>query len=173
VAPNGNRCTAMHVEADMVARPTFAAAASMAVIGLALATGPSACASTAQPGGSAPVTLSPLPPNPCPSGSAGAVTLTEKDSGHSVCMAINGRLEIYLHSTPDAKWAPIQSSSTLLHPVASGKRTLPLGVTAGFYVSDAQGSVRLTSSRPTCPPASASNPLCTPQRDFQVDVIVR
>jgi hypothetical protein len=85
---------------------------------------------------------------------------------------MGGRLEIYLHSTPDALWAPIHIDGAALHPVASGKGTLPLGVTAGFYAAGATGAARLSSSRPACPPPSTSNLACGALRDFHVDVTV-
>ena len=126
------------------------------------------------PGGGVPTTgSSSAAPSPCqPDGSGATRTITEADSGTSICLALGQRLEVYLHGTVGAMWAPVSLDGAALSAAANGKGTLPVGVTGGFFVGSATGDAHLRSSRSTC--ASAS-PAATPCGNtmFTVDVQVR
>src|SRR4051795_5039431 len=79
-------------------------------------------------------------------------TVTEADSGHTLCLTRSARLEVYLHGTSQSRWSPIRLDGAALRRAPSGKGTLARGVTAGFFAADRAGTARLTSARP-CGPA--------------------
>ena len=126
-----------------------------------------------------PVTTSTTPTSaaaqatPCRTSASGTTqVLSEANTGSTVCLRVGDRLEVYLHGTPGAPWTPIAVDGTAVGTAVSGKGTLALGVTGGFFVATRPGAARLTSARPACrTPASASVP-CTGDT-FAVDVQVR
>jgi hypothetical protein len=129
---------------------------------------------TQTPAGNAPATTgSSPPPSPCQPDPSGATrTVTEADSGSAVCLAVGQRLEVYLHGTLADRWAPISLEGKALSLVASGKGTLAIGVTGGFFVGSATGDAHLTSSRSTCDDSSPTPTSCG-RTMFTVDVQVR
>jgi hypothetical protein len=140
-----------------------------------LAGGLAACATPASaPTTGAPATTSSTAqPATCQPDSSGVTrTITEADSGTTVCLAVGQHLEVYLHGTLPAKWEPIAIDGHALSTVASGKGALPVGVTGGFFVGNAAGEARLTSSRPACPDPSPSASPCG-AATFVVSVDVR
>jgi hypothetical protein len=96
------------------------------------------------------------------------VTLTEADSGSTVCLAVGMRLEVYLHGSPSAKWSPIAVTGTGVAVAPSGKGALALGVTGGFYAATAAGDAQLASTRPDCGTPSPGASCAT--RTFVVQV---
>ena len=140
-----------------------------------LAGGLAACATTASapPAGAPATASSTAQPATCqPDRSGVTKTITEADTGTTVCLAVGQRLEVYLHGTLPAKWEPITIDGHALSPVASGKGALAVGVTGGFFVGNAAGDVRLTSSRPACPEPSPPASPCG-GATFVVSVDVR
>jgi hypothetical protein len=99
-------------------------------------------------------------------------TITEVDSGSTICLAVGQPLEVYLHGTLAAKWTPIAIDGHALSAVANGKGTLAIGVTGGFFVGSAAGDARLTSSRPPCPTSTPPGSPCG-EATFVVSVEVR
>ena len=91
----------------------------------------------------------PTPPAPagCPSGRADPVQLNDGDDGAVVCLAVGGRVEVYLRGSDDDRWATIGVDGNALEPAPNGKRALQLGVTAGFYAGTRPGTAHLTSAR--------------------------
>ena len=102
------------------------------------------------PGPTTPTTTPvPTPPAParCPSGRADPVQLNDGDDGAVVCLAVGGRVEVYLRGSDDDRWATIGVDGNALEPAPNGKRALQLGVTAGFYAGTRPGTAHLTSAR--------------------------
>jgi hypothetical protein len=75
------------------------------------------------------------------------VILSEQDSGGRVCLQPGTRLEIYLHGTASDRWSAPVCDSAVLGPAVSGKGTLAIGVTAGFFVARQPGPGHVTSTR--------------------------
>lgn len=96
-------------------------------------------------------------------------TATEADSGQAFCLTRSARLEVYLHGTAQNRWSPIRLDGDALRRAPSGKGTLALGVTAGFFVADHAGTARLSSTRPCRGPAGN----CESPRPFEITVVVR
>jgi hypothetical protein len=96
------------------------------------------------------------PPACQPDGAGATRTVTESDSGSTICLAVGQRLEVYLHGTLGDTWAPVTEDGPALSAAANGRGTLPVGVTGGFFIGSATGDARLTSSRPACPSSQAS-----------------
>lgn len=102
--------------------------------------------------------------------------MTEADSGRIVCLARDGRIEIYLHGSLDRRWSSIDASGTVLRPVASGKGALAVGVTGGFFAAAGTGTGSLSSSRPACASPITGTPgstsTCDPAETFILVVVV-
>ena len=146
----------------------FALAATVTLAG-----GIAACATPASTPTTGPTATSTTQPPACQPDRSGVTrTITEVDSGSTICLAVGQRLEVYLHGTLQAKWAPIAIDGHALSAVASGKGALAVGVTGGFFVGNAAGDARLTSSRPACPEPSSSASPCG-EATFVVSVDVR
>ena len=104
---------------------------------------------------------------------SGQVTVTEAQSGQELCVTTGTLVQVYLHGQQGAAWSPVNSDGTALRAVASGKRALPLGVTAGFFQAVGAGTARVTAGRPVCPSAPPGSVKCMAMRDFSVTVEVR
>jgi hypothetical protein len=98
-------------------------------------------------------------------------TVTEAESGQTVCLTRSGRLEVDLHGTRQNPWSPIRLDGTALRRAPSGKEMLALGVTGGFFAADHDGTARLTSTRSCGRPAPPGN--CASPRTFEITVVVR
>lgn len=124
--------------------------------------------------GSPVATGSPTPPSgeSATSGACGSgrVTVTELDSGHDLCVTVGTLVEVYLHGTPDARWTAVASDSPALRPVASGKGSVPLGVTAGFFQATAAGTAHVTANRPACPSPAPGAAACAARTAFTLTV---
>jgi len=94
--------------------------------------------------------------------------VTEADAARKICLAQGARLEILLKGSQDALWSQPLSDSASLSPVASGKRTLVVGVTGGFFVAAAKGSAQVTAGR-DCAAAAAG---CAGRQSFRITVTV-
>jgi hypothetical protein len=138
-----------------------------------LASAVAGCASSGSTPASAPATAPATgTPTPCASGRSGDVrTVTDADSGATICLAVGARLEVYLHSTLSDMWSPISLGGNALAPQANGKGTLPIGVTGGFFVARTKGSAHLTSTRAACPAPSTATAACG-RTQFALDVMV-
>lgn len=113
-----------------------------------------------------------LPGSPVPSWACrSAATVTEADSGHTYCLSRSGRLDVYLHGSPQDRWSAITLTGDALRRRASGKGTLSLGVTGGFFIADRAGTASLTSTRLPCP-RSAPVGSCGSLRAFSITVVV-
>ncbi|MCW2917336.1 MAG: hypothetical protein JWN52_5404 [Actinomycetia bacterium] len=110
----------------------------------------------------------PAPSPPCPA----TVTLTEADNGRTLCLTQPGHLEVYLHGTARDRWQPITLEGDALRRAASGKATLVLGVTGGFFTTAHVGTVHLSSARRPCG-TPAPGVTCGPLRTFKIAITVR
>jgi hypothetical protein len=133
----------------------------VAVAGLVTSAG---CGQAPRPAG--PV-ASPTPPRHCQS----VATVTEADSGRTYCLARSALVEVYLHGTAQDRWPPITLEGDALRRAASGKGTLVLGVTGGFFVADHAGTARLTAARRPCDRRAPVRD-CRPPRTFDITVVV-
>jgi hypothetical protein len=105
---------------------------------------------TARPatGGGASTTSPAGQPTQChPDRSTVTRTVTEVDSGTTICLVVGQHLEVYLHGSLADPWSPIGLAGSALSPAANGKGTLPVGVTGGFYLARTAGSARVMSWR--------------------------
>ncbi|HEX6469211.1 MAG TPA: hypothetical protein VF069_08960 [Streptosporangiaceae bacterium] len=134
----------------------------VAVAGLVTSAG---CGQGARPAGSVD---SPTPAQRCQS----VATITEADSGRGYCLARSARVEVYLHGTARDRWPPITLEGDALRRTASGKGTLVVGVTGGFFVADHAGTARLTAARRPCDQQAPVRD-CKAPRTFEVSVVVR
>ncbi len=100
---------------------------------------------------------------------SGELTLGNQNNGGTFCVRPGERVMVYLRGTPAREWAPIQSDSTALVAVASGRLSLPVGVTGASFLAARPGTAHLTSDRPVC----SSGPVrCDALLAFRVTVIV-
>jgi hypothetical protein len=108
----------------------------------------------------------------CPTPAATTITVTETDNGRTVCAQVSQRIEIYLHGTVAEPWSAITAAGGGLRPTASGKLSLPVGVTGAVFTAVTRGPAEVVSTRPTCAgqPTGAG---CTIFARFRVTVSVR
>jgi hypothetical protein len=141
-------------------RAAVATAAVFVVAGCAEAPpAPAPSASSASPASSAPS----IPP---------VVTVTEVDSSRTVALRPGQRLEVFLHGTAQSLWTPPAVQGSALVPAASGKLTLPVGVTGGAFEAARPGSARITSTRKLCPNAGPGQEACQGIQSFELTVTV-
>ena len=135
--------------------------------------GPAGCAQgrTSAPGGAPADSLSASSPACGSDRSPGTRSITDADSGTTICVAVGDQIEVYLHGSPDAMWSPVVLDGTALSRTANGKGALPIGVTGAFFRANAMGSARLTSSRPPCVGGASYTTSCSPT-SFVVAVVV-
>jgi hypothetical protein len=100
------------------------------------------------------------------------VTLSETDSGTTVCLATGTSLEIYLHARPGQQWSKPVPDRTILRPAANGKGALAIGVTAGFYTAAEPGQARVTAQLAPCS-GPKPGPACDAIQLFEVTVTIR
>jgi hypothetical protein len=100
------------------------------------------------------------------------VNLSEADNGARVCLARTGMVELYLHGTPAERWSPVAVTGPALHSVPSGKSTLPIGVTAGFFVASGAGQAVLSSYRAPCAANDPQGPGCDGAHFVRIVVVV-
>jgi len=103
---------------------------------------------------------------------AARVNLSEADNGALVCLARAGVVELYLHGTAADRWSPVTVTGGALHSVPSGKSTLPIGVTAGFFAAAGAGRAVLSSYRAPCAAADAQAPGCDGGHLVRIVVLV-
>jgi hypothetical protein len=125
------------------------------------------------PANSVPVPSSsgPVDASACPPPAGTTVTVTEADNGRTVCARVSQRIEIYLHGTVAQPWSAITAAGDRLRPTASGKLSLPVGVTGAVFTALAPGPVEVVSSRPMCS-AQPGQSGCTALAAFRVTVSV-
>jgi hypothetical protein len=112
-------------------------------------------------------------PDPCIGDSPSAeVTITEANNGTQRCMTTGGTISVYLHGTADDRWSPVELSGTALTAAPSGKGTLPVGVTGGFFRAVGRGNALLASVRGPCA-APSSTASCDVEDRFEVTIVVR
>src|SRR5438045_8507721 len=109
----------------------------------------SASSASSTPSTTPTTTPVPTPPAPagCPSGRADPVQLNDGDDGAVVCLAVGGRVEVYLRGSDYDRGATTGLDGNALEPAPNGKRALQLGVTAGFYAGTRPGTAHLPSAR--------------------------
>jgi hypothetical protein len=108
----------------------------------------------------------------CPTPAATTIAVTETDNGRTVCALVSQRIEIYLHGTVAEPWSALTAAGGGLRPTASGKLSLPVGVTGAVFTAVSRGPAEVVSTRPTCAnqPTGSS---CTTFARFRVTVSVR
>jgi hypothetical protein len=104
---------------------------------------------------------------------SGRVSLSEADDGKQICLAAGTALDVYLHGTADSTWSQPAADGAALRPVFNGKGALQVGVTAGFFVADAPGSVHLTAQRAACPSPPSGGMACHTLVGFRITITVR
>jgi hypothetical protein len=115
----------------------------------------------------APPAAAPAPSRTCRS----VGVATEADSGQTYCLARSAHLEVYLHGSAQDLWSPIKLDGDALRRIPSGKGTLALGVTGGFFIADHTGTARLSSVRRPCG-TSAPAGSCRPPRTVAITIVV-
>jgi len=100
------------------------------------------------------------------------MTLTEADNGATVCLARAGTVELYLHGTAADRWSPVAVTGSALRSVPSGKATLPIGVTAGFFAANGAGRAVLSSYRAPCTAADPQATGCDGAHLVRIVVVV-
>jgi hypothetical protein len=100
------------------------------------------------------------------------VTVTEADSGSTVCLIVGERLAVLLKGTPNRMWSPVDVTGSALRPAPDGRRTLVVGMTGGFFAADSTGAARLSASRAGCDEALTDASSCAAGQ-FVLTVIVR
>lgn len=117
----------------------------------------------------------PSAPAPAPSASsispAPVVTVTEADAGRTVALRPGQRLEVYLHGAAQNLWSQPAAAGPALEPAASGKLSLPVGVTGAAFQAVRSGSARITATR-SCPDPSAGQVACQGVQSFDLTVTV-
>ncbi len=106
----------------------------------------------------------------CTTPSGSEVSVSQADSGATLCLTQGTRLDVFLHGAGDTLWSPVLASGSALHSVPNGKGTLARGVTAGFFAAAEPGTAVLSSTGPGC--ASGTTASC-PSGVFTMTVIVR
>jgi len=114
----------------------------------------------------------PVDVTPCPPPAGSTITVTEADTGRTVCARVSQRIEIYLHGTVASPWSAITVVGDPLRPTASGKLSLPVGVTGAVFTAVAPGQAEVDSARPTCT-SQPGEPACSAVAQFRVTVSVR
>jgi hypothetical protein len=130
-----------------------------------------------RPGGDAPNSARPssdgqVDDSPCPAPSGSTVSVTDTDSGRTICARVSQRVEVYLHGTVAAPWSSIAATGGPLRPTASGKMSLRVGVTGAVFDAVAPGSAEVVSNRPMCTSEPGGSG-CTGPVAFHVTVLVR
>jgi hypothetical protein len=110
--------------------------------------------------------------SPCPPAAGSTITVSETDTGRTVCARVSQRIEIYLHGTVASPWSAITVVGDPLRPTASGKLSLPLGVTGAVFTAVAPGQAEVDSVRPTCT-SQPGGAACSAIAQFRVTVAVR
>jgi hypothetical protein len=125
------------------------------------------CASTAQTGGSAPA--------PAPSNTSGCpmtLTITADSTGKTLCVGVGGTVTVNLSSPDGTRWTAPELSGTSLVDTGSGPSTAPGGQALTFTAAS-PGTAVITSSHPTCPPATGTRVSCMSIMAWKVTVDVK
>jgi hypothetical protein len=137
----------------------------LTVLAVVVALVPAGCAAAGTtPGGSPATTTVPTSgapatsgrPSPgttegCPGGILGGDrTLSEKDNGARICLAVGTTLDVYLRAPTGRRWSTPVADSDLLTPVANGRGMLQEGVSAGFFLAAAPGEAHVTAKLDPC-----------------------
>lgn len=128
------------------------------------------CAGRSDTGARASAIPTTSPSAACPST---PVTVSDQDNGHVLCVQSGQTIDVVLHGTADQRWSAIESSDQAVRIRATGRGTLPVGVTAGFFTADHSGTAVLTSSRPACGPTPAAGASCHSLVSFRITITVR
>jgi hypothetical protein len=99
-------------------------------------------------------------------------TITDADNGRVICVSVGTRIEVYLHGSVENPWRPIVASGLPLATAVSGKGTLALGVTGGFFNAVHAGPAGISSARDLCPSPSAGSAGCNSLAAFNVTIQV-
>ena len=170
-------------------RTTMARLVPVLLAGLVLAGSVAGCAGTGSRPGSLQVTTGGRPSGTDPSGApapsagtpvaptgscvSGTLALTEADQGRAFCVHAGTAVRVVLHGSTASMWRPVRLTGTALRPAPSGRGTVPVGVTAAFFVAAAPGEAGLTSFRPACPSPSSGGIACLALVGFTVTIHVR
>ncbi|MFE1291569.1 hypothetical protein [Streptomyces sp. NPDC058751] len=122
---------------------------------------------TSPPGG----TVSPSPSSPSrPDCAAPDADLGAADTGRTYCLAPGETIRVLLDGTTARPWKPVETDGSGLEATNSGVVLRP-GDASAAYRAVSPGTVRLTSSRPSCPsdPARLS---CDGPQKWSVTVVV-
>jgi hypothetical protein len=122
-----------------------------------------------------PPATSPAPskgsPTESPTGCTAAATLSARDSGRKVCLAVGDTLRITLDGTAKRPWKPVAVQGSGLEAVNSGLVLQPGDASAAFRAV-AHGTARLQSTRPLCA-AQTGRVSCLGLQEWWVTVVVR
>lgn len=149
---------------------------ALALVGLTLVL--AGCGGRSGSGGSGSVSSSPTPttspatgPTSGPTGCAAASTLSVRDSGRTVCLAVGETVRISLDGTAKRPWKPVTVKGSGLQAVNSGFVLQP-GDASAAYKAVSPGKARLQSTRPLCA-AQTGRVSCLGIQEWWVTVVVR
>ncbi len=100
------------------------------------------------------------------------LSLTEADNGARRCLSADGVVELYLHGTANDRWSPVEVTGTGLRVAPTGKGSLPIGVTAGFFAGTGPGEARLSAFRSPCATADSAAPGCDAVHLIRITIVV-
>ncbi|KUN01439.1 hypothetical protein AQI95_31455 [Streptomyces yokosukanensis] len=118
--------------------------------------------------------VSPSAPSaPASGGCAADVQLKAADGGRTVCVEKGGEVRLTLDGTKSRPWKPVMASGTALRGINAGFVIQP-GDAGAAYHAVADGTVKLTSSRPLCAqPTAPGQVSCKGIQDWTVTVTVK
>jgi|GEM_PF-5868203 len=101
-----------------------------------------------------------------------ALTLTDKDNGRTFCVHAGTRVEVLLQGTAAEHWSVVGATGGVLAPAASGKGTLLVGETGGFFDATRTGTAVVDSYRQPCTENAPQAAACDSTHHFRVTVVV-
>jgi hypothetical protein len=108
-----------------------------------------------------------------PGGCASTVELKAADSGRTVCVAKGGEVRLTLDGTKSRPWKPVMTDGTALKAINTGL-ALQSGDATAAYRAAADGTVKLTSTRPLCAqPSTPGGMSCKGIQEWAVTVSVK
>ncbi|AOR34037.1 hypothetical protein BFF78_25955 [Streptomyces fodineus] len=117
--------------------------------------------------------VSPSASTPAKGGCASLVQLKAADSGRTVCVAKGGEVRLNLDGTKSRPWKPVTTSGGVLKGINAGFVVLAGDATAA-YQAVADGTAKLTSSRPLCAQPTAPGQMsCKGIQEWTVTVKVQ
>lgn len=110
-------------------------------------------------------------PGACP---VKPVTISEADNGKTICVGTGSEVGVLLHGTEQEKWSRPEAdqNQNLLVSKASGKLMIPMGVSGAYFAADHAGTVKVHSSRPSCPATTPGSMSCHSLQNFEVTITI-